>query len=157
VVTNRVSVKQPYQTFHATIVNQIPRPVCWRDGKTYEGITNLIFFPSSARAVWLKPGTAPGSKVTTSQTWQCEPRSAVEWEWEIDGKVGTDSVTTCQYQIGYRTTTVEDRKLHLTLAELRKLPPNLQAATAQLRAALPPNVINSQDQSPATKMIPLKS
>src|ERR1700722_15790083 len=59
VVTNRVSVKPPYQSFEATIINQIPRPVSWRDGKTYEGLTNLSFSPIPPKAIWLKPGALP--------------------------------------------------------------------------------------------------
>jgi transglutaminase-like putative cysteine protease len=139
-VTNRVSVPLAQQDFHFRIVNQIPRPVCWLDGKEYKGLTNLRFFPAPAKVVTLKAGTDPGSRVVARQTWQCEAQPELEWEWEINGRGGTDVLTTCQFEVVTAERRLRTEKLHLTLADFERVPPHLWAATAQIRAALPSGV-----------------
>jgi len=131
IVTNRISVKPPYQSFYATIINQVPRPVCWRDGKTYEGLTNLIFFPTSPNGSWLKPA---------QQIWQCEPRFLYQWDWKIRGNLGQEVITTSKYQIVTARRRLRTEKLHMSLADLKELPPDLLTATSQVKASLPSNV-----------------
>ncbi|HEY4415590.1 MAG TPA: transglutaminase-like domain-containing protein [Verrucomicrobiae bacterium] len=139
IVTNSVTANQNYDT---TIIERIPRPVPWRDGKTYEGLTNLSFTPSPPGGIWLKPGVNDVSKkITATQTWQCNPQPACQWEWHFHGLAGQTIVTTSKYQIVTAWRRLRTEKFHLTLAEFDELPPDLKTAVDQLKASLPANVV----------------
>ena len=140
IVTNRNSAKPPHQPYYATIINQVPRPVCWLDGRTYKGLTNVSFFPTPPTGVWLKIGADSVWKQITSQTWQCEPRPYFQWEWRIHCKSGEEAITTAKYQIVTATRRLRTEKLHLLLPDLKDLPPDIQASTARLKASLPQEV-----------------
>ena len=140
VVTNSNSTKPPYQAYFATIINQVPRPVCWLDGKTYRGITNVIFFPTPPAGVWLKIGADSVWKQITSQTWQCQPRPYFQWEWRIHCKSGEEAITTTKYQIVTATRRLRTENVHLGLVYLKDLPQDIQASMAGLKPSLPQEV-----------------
>jgi hypothetical protein len=141
IVTNRNSAKPPSQAYYATIINQVPRPVCWLDGRTYKGITNVSFFPKQPAGVWLKIGADSVWKQVTSQTWQCDPRPYFQWEWRIHCKSGEEAMSTTKYQIVTATRRLRTEKVHYLLTDLKDLPPDIKTSAARLKASLSAEVM----------------
>lgn len=153
-VTNYIVAKQ---NFHATIINQIPRPVPWRDGKSYEKLTNVSFSPYVPAVVWVKPGIdGITKKVIPTPIWQCNPQPACQWEWHVEGQAGKKIETSCTYQIVTAQRRLQTEKLHLTLADLKELPQDLLAATTQTKSALPANIISLAQSIVGNEEDPIK-